>query len=629
MPCRSVAVQTDGRIVAVGNTSNGVNDDFALIRYLPDGTPDVSFGMAGRVVTPIGEGDDIAYCVVLQDDGKIVVAGYTDIDGNRDIALSRYLPDGALDAEFGVGGKVLTSIGTGADVAYDAKVQSDGKIVLVGYSFNGANDDMAFVRYNADGSLDVGFGNGGKLITDLGGSDDYAENLVIQSDGKLAVVGSSFNGIDWSIVLARSSNWGSMDPTFSGDGKVRYSSAGNYCFGFGLAIQGDGKLVAVGILEGSYFVVLRYNSNGTLDNGFGTSGIVATYFSGTCGAKSVALQNDGKIVVAGYAGGSNYDFALARYNSNGVLDSGFGNSGIVTASFGSGNDSIESVTLQGDGKIVAVGTTFNGTDYDFAMARYVANGIPMIVLTGKNIGIANGDTTPRPQDYTDFEGVDFTGGIVRRTFWIWNNGTAALNLTGTPRVVVNGSSAFSVSIQPATSSLAGSDRSYFDISYDPAALGADQATVSIANNDSTATPFTFVIAGKGLSPLEAWRKQWFGTTENTGNASNAADSDSDRIVNLMEWACGLDPTSSSGSSVGLEHKGTHLEFNYPRSIAALNDGVIFTVQWSDGLQDVDSWSDDGVAEQIVSDNGAVQMMKARVPIGGRRRFVRLLVSTSH
>ena len=625
---RSVAVQVDGRIVAAGNSSNGTDEDFALLRYLPDGTPDGSFGVGGRVVTPVGAGDDIAYGVALQEDGKIVVAGYAENGGNRDIAVVRYHSDGTLDNSFGGGGKVITAVGGGDDVAYDVKIQTDGRIVVVGYSFNGVDDDMAFVRYNTDGSLDGGFGNGGKRIVDFGSNNDYAESVAIQSDGNLAVAGSTFNGSNWSIALARCTSWGAMDSTFSGDGKVTYGSAGVHCFGFGLAIQADGKLVAAGNFDGSFFTVLRYNSNGTLDGGFGTSGTVTTYFSGTCGAKGVAVQNDGKIVVAGYAGGSSLDFALARYNANGSLDGTFGNSGVLTTSIGSGNDYIESVALQDEGKIVVVGTSFNGTNYDFALARYSGAGIPKIVLTGNAIGIGNGDATPRAEDGTDFGGVDFTSGAKQQTFWIRNNGSAALNLTGSPRVVLDGSSAFSVSLQPALGSLASSDRIYFKITYNPAAVGADQATVSIANNDSSATPFTFLIAGKGLSPLEAWRQQWFGTTENTGNAANAADFDTDGIVNLMEWACGLDPTSSSGSPVGLEHKGTHLEFTYPRCIAALNSGVDFTVQWSDGLQSVESWGESGVTEQVISDNGVVQMVKASVPIGVQRRFVRLQVSMS-
>ena len=256
-----------------------------------------------------------------------MVAGYSfnSTSNKYDFALVRYNANGTLDTTFGTGGIVTTSVGSINDYADDLGIQPDGKIVVAGYSYNSSNKcNFALVRYNANGTLDTGFGTGGIVTTSIGSGYDYAHALVIQSDGKIVVAGSSSNGSKYN------------------------------------------------------FALVRYNANGTLDTGFGTGGIVTTPIgSGFDSAYALGIDTDGRILAAGYSNnGSNYDFALVRYNANGTLDTGFGTGGIVTTPIGSIDDYAFALGIQSDGGIVVAGRSYNGSNYDFALVRYWSSEIP-------------------------------------------------------------------------------------------------------------------------------------------------------------------------------------------------------------------------------------------------------------
>ena len=185
---QDVAVQADGKIIVSGYTKVSLFDtDFALVRYNADGSLDTGFGTGGKVTTAFGTGYDEAYSVTVQADGKIIVAGSAN-NGSEDFALVRYNADGSLDSGFGTGGKVTTPIGAGTDTAYDVLVQSDGKIVVAGQA-SGTGYDFALARYNADGSLDTGFGTGGTVLTAVSANNDYGRFVALQSDGKIVVGG--------------------------------------------------------------------------------------------------------------------------------------------------------------------------------------------------------------------------------------------------------------------------------------------------------------------------------------------------------------------------------------------------------------------------------------------------------
>src|SRR6266508_2775550 len=283
------------------------------------GQLDPTFGSSGKILTPIGSGGDGATSVAIQSDGKIVAAGYSGNGSNGDFALARYNPNGSLDSSFGSGGKVTTPMGSANDDVNSVAIQSDGKIVVAGYSRNGPNDDFALARYNPDGSLDSSFGSGGKVTTPIGSSHEGAYSVAIQSDGKIVAAGYSVNGIHVIFALARYNPDGSLDSSFGSGGKVTTPiGVSSDDRAWSVAIQSDGKIIAAGstaIPSGADFAVARYNLDGSLDASFGSGGKVITPIgSAFDGANSVAIQSDGKVVAAGYGyNGSNYDFALARY----------------------------------------------------------------------------------------------------------------------------------------------------------------------------------------------------------------------------------------------------------------------------------------------------------------------------
>jgi uncharacterized delta-60 repeat protein len=356
----ALAYVSNGKLVAAG----GAGDDFAVARYLPDGAPDGTLSGDGALTTDFG-GQDEANGVVVQPNGKIVAAGVSD----GDFALVRYKGGGKFDPSFGSHqGRVTTDFG-GSDVARAVVRLPDGRFVAVGSS----GQDFAVARYTFKGDLDSTFGTQGKVTTDFGG-DDRADAVVLQSDGRLVVAGRS----DGDFALARYDVNGTLDATFDGDGLVTTDFAGGDDAALGLALQGNGFVVAVGTTAqgGSSDVALaRYRpdgsldaSTGPLDPGFGVDGRVTTDFGGAAElARGIAIQPDDSIVVAG---GALSDFALARYEYDGDLELGFGLGGEITTDFG-GADVAEAVALQSDGKIAVAGTTSAGDD--FALARYAGD----------------------------------------------------------------------------------------------------------------------------------------------------------------------------------------------------------------------------------------------------------------
>jgi uncharacterized delta-60 repeat protein len=371
--------QADGKIVAVGTA----DDNFLVARYNLDGSLDPSFSGDGRVQTNF-TGSDGAADVALQGN-KIVVVGRStnNANGFGYFALARYNPDGSLDPSFSGDGKQTTLWGGfGEGEATGVALQSDGKIVAVGITnIHGSHTrDFALARYTLNGSLDPSFSGDGKQTTELGFLGEFgvefawANGVAIQADGKIVAVGEA-SDIP-AFALARFNPNGSLDTSFSGDG-LQTTDFGVGAAGSEAAVQGDGKIVVVGWTtpapgETLDFALARYNLNGTLDPSFSGDGLQTTDFLFGDGdqANDVAIQASGRIVAVGLAGGgaTGNDFGLARYNANGTLDTSFSGDGRKRTNFG-GSDGANGVALQGDGRIVAVGAG-NG---EFALARYLGN----------------------------------------------------------------------------------------------------------------------------------------------------------------------------------------------------------------------------------------------------------------
>jgi uncharacterized delta-60 repeat protein len=391
----AVALQPDGKIVVVGTTyanNDYSNEDFAVTRYNENGTLDTSFGANGRVTTNFPNLAAVASAVAIQSDGKIVVAGgaFPLFTFLGDYAIVRYNANGSLDTSFGRGGIVRTRFSAGGSYAYAVALQADGKIIAGGTVFvdfstdDSSNTDFAMVRYRPNGTLDPTFGNGGGVITDFDGFNDDVQALLIQTDGKIVAVGDAKNPAHYyDFALARYLPGGALDTTFGAAGKVRTDfGASNLDIAYSAALQSNGKIVAAGLATFNNgieqdFAIARYNQNGTLDTNFSLDGRVTIDFGSYLQtAYSVLIQTDGKIVTVGYPNteSSDSDFLLARCNRNGSLDSTFGVGGKVRTSFGDLNDGANGAVLQPDGKIIAVGfhPTTTRVGVDFIIARYLA-----------------------------------------------------------------------------------------------------------------------------------------------------------------------------------------------------------------------------------------------------------------
>jgi uncharacterized delta-60 repeat protein len=296
----AVVVQTDGRIVAAGHNAGSGNSDFALARFNTNGSLDPTFGEAGKVTTDFSVTSDRPFALVLQPDGKVIAAGAVN---NFGFGLARYNTDGSLDPSFGIGGKVTTP-STSFAGALAAALQPNGKIVIAGIDLNQIDRDFAIARFNSDGSIDPTFGTAGRVLTNFGGSE-AAHALVLQPDGKIiAAGGETLFTAQANFKLARYNSDGSLDSTFGSGGKVITDFFGNFDQANGLALQTDGKILAAGVATSSspfnsVFALARYNTNGSLDATFGSSGLVATDVGIADGANAVAIQPDGKIIAAG------------------------------------------------------------------------------------------------------------------------------------------------------------------------------------------------------------------------------------------------------------------------------------------------------------------------------------------
>jgi len=397
----AVAVQPNGQIVAAGSSfSNSKTvEDFIVARYNANGSLDKRFGKNGKITTDFFRNVDSISAIAIQPDGMIVVAGFAQLPGNgsnpRVFALARYRSDGSPDSSFGNGGSLTTSFGGNFAAASALMLQPDGKIVVAGtVDFNpdvpGSGLDFALARYNASGTLDSSFGKGGKVVFDFFGSFDQANTAVLQPDGKIIVAGSaSYDSVNQDIgfALARFNTDGSTDFGFGTGGKQITDFFGAGAKANGVVLQADGKFVVAGTASDSAtrpnatdIALARYNSDGSLDAGFGIGGETAIPFpvSATEQGNALAISPDGKIIVVGAAFktfATPPDFAVTRYNSDGSLDTGFGNGGRITTDIAGGTDVAQAVAIQSDGKIVAAGRAFR-SNFDLTLARYNNDAAP-------------------------------------------------------------------------------------------------------------------------------------------------------------------------------------------------------------------------------------------------------------
>ncbi|MEO7801939.1 MAG: delta-60 repeat domain-containing protein, partial [Ginsengibacter sp.] len=381
----SLALQSDNKIVAIGSASNGSNNAFAIARYNANGSPDNTFDVDGKRMTFIGSFNVYPLSLALLSNNKIIAAGYNEPPSGNNIVLAKYNIDGSFDHTFHGNGTITENFKQGSTVYTSTIEQPDGKVIAAGYLFNGNDYDFLVSRFNTNGSFDNTFSGDGSQTISFLNSNDYAFALAIQQDGKIIVSGQAIIGENADFALARLNVDGTIDNTFDGDGKqttnistndigshlaiqtdgkillganttlLRYSAAGALDPTFNgagkltsiipindFALQSTGKII-IGGNRGSNFALARYNSNGTIDNTFSQDGLVQTnlypdieydgynFYFGT--GKSVAIQKDDKIVLAGEAGrieryGTAVNIGITRYDKDGNIDNSFSDDGI-------------------------------------------------------------------------------------------------------------------------------------------------------------------------------------------------------------------------------------------------------------------------------------------------------------
>ena len=361
----------------------------SLLLVAAAGDVDQTFGTLGQVKTHFYSGFDAASAVAVQGDGKIVAAGFAD-DANfiPALAVARYDAQGNLDPTFGLGGKVTIDLGIVSNVRVDLAIDAAARIVVVGTVTRDLSlpTDVGVARLTPSGALDATFGVGGTVTTDIAGFADEANSVAIQSDGKIVVGGTarssaSFGAADFAVI--RYNPDGSLDTSFDTDGKVTTDFFGFDDHGNGVAVQNDGRIVVAGTAkpanDTSDFGVVRYDANGALDTTFDGDGKTLTDIAADWDeGNAVAIQPaDGKIIVVGGAIVPNafgwfHDFALVRYDTTGSLDAAFGTGGKVVTDFSSGNDMGADVVIAADGRIVAAGWVADPADVELLIDFGVA-----------------------------------------------------------------------------------------------------------------------------------------------------------------------------------------------------------------------------------------------------------------
>ncbi|MFZ2727232.1 MAG: hypothetical protein WAX77_13330 [Methylococcaceae bacterium] len=422
-------IQINGKIYVLGTTSGLNSDDLAIARYNSNGSLDTSFDGDGKFITPATM---TINTVQVASDGKFYTIG----SSNSDFAITRYNATGSLDTSFSGDGKVTNNM-NGTDAALAMTMQVDGKLVVAGYSASGYSVSVA--RYNPDGSLDSTLSSDGLIVGNDTYISGYASALAVQPDGKTIIAGNnvSFDSQQYNgdFKLARLDRYGALDNSFGAQG-VSTTDLGGIDLLKTVTVLGTGKILAAGISNGN-FALVRYNNNGSLDTSFDNDGKVITQLNVNASLNSIVVSADGKFIAAG-TDNDNNDILLMRFNSNGSLDNTFGTNGKVTTNLG-GWEEGNSVTLQSDGKILVAGSS----DTNFALVRYNTNGTLDTSFTG-TAAVQHAPTgQPAINDTTPTVGNILTAsqntladadGIKTAITYTWKTGTTVLGTGATHSV---------------------------------------------------------------------------------------------------------------------------------------------------------------------------------------------------
>jgi uncharacterized delta-60 repeat protein len=321
-----INVLSDEKIIIGGWTESSPNSLGILIRLNPDGSPDMGFGQQGILRYRYGRSTG-PLSLAVQEDGKYLVSGITVVDSfDLDWIISRFYPDGTIDSSFNHTGHRYFKFLTRENIPFSMMIQDDHKIFMTGCAGVTSKTNFAFLRLNEDGSLDQSFGNGGSLQTDFQNNQDVAYTSIRLNDGRYIVSGTSKDSItnlDFALAMYKAD--GTLDPGFGLGGKMTYDLKGPVDDGLYMIQQPDGKLLVCGLsllLGHNSFVIVRFNPDGSIDQSFGKKG-VAAFDAGSIIAyntPSFLMQKDGKLVmVANYKDGTNINFLTMRFLNDIVI----------------------------------------------------------------------------------------------------------------------------------------------------------------------------------------------------------------------------------------------------------------------------------------------------------------------
>lgn len=382
---RKVAVQPDGKIVAAGWIERSGDRAVAIVRYLTDGRLDPTFANGGIAIAHIpGTSFQISDLLIQPLDGKVLFSGMAYEGGLFYASLGRFAADGSLDSSFGIGGIVKSNFGIDDSHFGGGLALQGDRIVAAGAACGttSGNPDFLVARYLTNGTLDTTFGSGGSRISAIGPAGDIAAAVGIDSQSRIVLAGTSEATSSMGSAVARYTSSGALDSTFGTGGSIRGKLVmpGNDSIR-ALLIQADDKIVVAGAVDsaGRRAAIFRLNLNGAFDTSFGVGGKYSPELGAEAHVSSLQATADGKILAGGaiVQNPSDPDFLVLRINSNGSLDSTFGDAGKAVTHVSDYDDRVNGMALQADGKILTVGATFDKAgDYDFALARYNADGSP-------------------------------------------------------------------------------------------------------------------------------------------------------------------------------------------------------------------------------------------------------------
>ena len=353
-------LQADGKLVLVGSVKMTGSLDWLTARLNTDGSFDTSFNGTGYSIYSYGSSDDELIGIDIQSDGKILTAGIGS-SSHSDITTARWNSDGTLDTTFNGTGIAVKTDPSWYNGGYTVKVQSDGKILVGGYLYTGGYKDIV-LRYNTDGTPDTTFNSTGVVLFNTGTGSAYVQDISIQSDGKIMLAGGSKISGYYQAGLARLNADGTFDTSFDGDGKKEITiSTGADAQLDRVEVLSNGKILSSGRTSNgsnSDGILFQLNSDGSMDSGFGSSGIVTFDSGGDDAFMHFAIDSNGRIIVAGRTpgAGSFSDGLIWRFNSNGSIDTSFGTSGHINLSMSGYASDILSPQILSDGKIWAVGS---------------------------------------------------------------------------------------------------------------------------------------------------------------------------------------------------------------------------------------------------------------------------------